>query len=84
MYCDTFWLLKSVVTDANTILMQSLQVCILAENASVGVSQWAAETYGICQDKVGLTTQRKDKKVSEYIRKISQSMSISDSLAASP
>jgi hypothetical protein len=57
MECHTFWLLKSVVTDANTIQMPTLQVRVWAENAGVGVSLWAAETMGIWQDKGGLTTQ---------------------------
>jgi len=47
--------------------MPTLQVRISAENAGVGVSQWAAETVGIWQDKGGLTTQQIDNKVREHI-----------------
>jgi hypothetical protein len=60
-------LLKSVIADGNTIQMLPLQVRIWAENAGVGVSQWAAETMGIWQDKGGLTTQQMDNKVRERI-----------------
>jgi hypothetical protein len=38
-----------------------------AENADVGVSQWAAEKMGIWQDKGGLTTQWIENKVRERI-----------------
>jgi len=67
MECDAFWLLKSVVADANTNQMPTQQVCLWAENATVGVSQWAAETMGILQEKGGLTTQPKDNKVTECV-----------------
>jgi hypothetical protein len=76
MYCDAFWLPKSVIADANTIQMPTLQVRVWAENIGVGVSQWAAETMGIWQDKGGLTTQWIDDKVMECVWEISQSMSI--------
>jgi len=56
--------------------MPTLQVCVSAENACIGVSQWAAETMGICQDKGGLTTQRIDNTVKEHVWDIGQSMSI--------
>jgi len=76
MWWDAFWLLKSVVADANTIQMTMLQVRVWAENARVGVSQWAAETMGICQDKGGLTTQQINNKVRERVWEIAPSMSI--------
>jgi len=47
MQCDAFSLPKSVVADANTIQMPTLQLHVSAENAGVGVSQLAAETMGI-------------------------------------
>jgi len=56
--------------------MPTLQVRVWAENAGVGVSQWAAETMGIWQGKGGLTTQQIDNKVRERVGEISQSMSI--------
>jgi hypothetical protein len=64
--------------------MPTLQVRVWAENAGVGVSQWAAETMGIWQEKGGLTTQRKDNKVRERVWEIAQSMSISNKLGAGP
>ena len=76
MKCDAFWLPKSVVADANTIYMPTLQVHVWAENAGIGVSQWAAETMGIWQDKGGLTTQRMDNNVRERVWVIAQSRSI--------
>jgi len=76
MKCDAFWLPKSVVADANTIRMLTLQVGIWADNAGIGVSQWAAESIGIWQDKGGLTTQRTDDKVRVRVWEISQSRSI--------
>jgi len=51
-----------------------LQVRVWAENAGVGVSQWAAETIGISQDMGGLTTQRIDNTVSQRIWEVAQSM----------
>jgi hypothetical protein len=56
--------------------MPTLHVRIWAENAGVGVSQWAAESMGIWQDKGGLTTQQIDNKVGERAWEIAQSMSI--------
>jgi len=56
--------------------MQTFQVRVLAGNAGVGVSPWAAETMGIWQDKGGLTTQWMDNKVRERVWEIAQSMSI--------
>jgi len=47
--------------------MLTLQVRIVAQNAGVGVSQWAAETMGMWQDKGSLTTQWIDHKVRESI-----------------
>jgi len=64
--------------------MPTLQICVWAEKAGVGVSQWAAETMGICHDKGGLTTQQIDNKVTELIYEISQSMSIINKQGASP
>ena len=57
--------------------MLTVQVCIWAENASVGVSQWAAETMWIWQKQAGLTTQWQDNEVRERFREIALSMSIS-------
>jgi hypothetical protein len=76
MYCDAFWLPKSVIADANTIQMPTLQVRVWAENIGIGVSHWPAETMGIWQDKGGLTTQRIDNKVRERVWEIAQSMSM--------
>ena len=64
--------------------MPTLQVCVWAENAGVGVSQWAAETMGIWQDKGGLTTQRIDNNVRERDWEIAQSMSIINKQGAGP
>jgi len=61
---------KSVVADDNTIQMLTQEVCIKAENAGVGVSQWAADTLGIWQEKGGLTIQWKDIKVRECVWEI--------------
>ena len=52
--------------------MQTLQVRVWAENTGVGVSQWAAETVGIWQDKSGLKTQQIDNKVRERVWEIAQ------------
>jgi hypothetical protein len=64
--------------------MPTLQVRIWAENACVGVSQLAAETMGIWQDKGDLTTQRMDNKVRERVWEIAQSMSIINRQGAGP
>jgi len=64
--------------------MPTLLVYIWAENAGVGVSQWAAETLGIWQEKGGLTTQWKDNKVRERVWEIAQSMTRSNKLGPSP
>jgi len=64
--------------------MPTLQGSVWAENAVVGVSQWAAVTMGIWQQKGGLTTQRNDNKVRDCAWEIAQSMSISSKLSASP
>jgi len=64
--------------------MPTLQVRIWAKNTSVGVSQRAAETMGIWQDKGGLTTQQIDIKVRERIWEIAQSMSIINKQGAGP
>jgi len=84
MECDAFWLPKSVVADANTIQMPTRQVRVCAENAGVGVSQLAAETMGIWQDKGGLTTQRIDNKVRQRVWESVQSMSIINKQGAGP
>jgi hypothetical protein len=42
----------------------------MAENAGVAVSQWAAETMVIWQDKSGLTTQEMDSRVRESVWEI--------------
>jgi len=55
-----------------------------AENAGVGVSQWAPETIGIWQDKGVLTTQWIDNKVRERIWEIAQSISIINNQGTSP
>jgi len=67
---------KSVIVDANTILTPILQVYIRAKNASVRVSQWAAEAMGTWQDEGALTTQRTDNMVRECVRVIAPSISI--------
>jgi len=64
--------------------MPTLQVRVRAENAGVGVSQWAAETMGIWQVKGGLTTQRIDNKVREHVWEIAKSMSIINDQGAGP
>jgi len=74
MYCNAFLLLKSVVTDANSIQMPTLQVRIWAENAGVGVSHLAAETMGVWWDKGDLTTQQINDKVRECFWEITQSV----------
>jgi len=63
--------------------MPTLQVGVWAENAGVGISQWAAETMRIWQDEGGLTTQRMDNKVREHVWEIAQSMSIINRQGAS-
>jgi hypothetical protein len=60
-------LLKSVVADANNILMLPLQVRIWAGNSSVAVSQWDAQNMGIRQDQGGLKIQWRVNKVWERI-----------------
>jgi hypothetical protein len=47
MQWDAFWLPQLVVPDAKIIQLSTLQVGVWAENASVGVSQWAAGTIVI-------------------------------------
>ncbi|KAF8544225.1 hypothetical protein BDD12DRAFT_801460 [Trichophaea hybrida] len=64
--------------------MPTQQVRLWAENAGVAVSQWAAETMGICQEKGGLTTQLNDNKVREHVWEIAQSIRISNKLGAGP
>jgi hypothetical protein len=84
MQCDAIWLLKSVIADANTILMPTLQLCSWAKNAGVGINQWAAETMRIWQDECVMTTQRIDNKVRERIWEIARSMSIVNNQGAGP
>lgn len=76
MKCDAFWLLKLVVADVNTIQMPNLHLPSCVETAGGGVSQSAAETIGIWQDRSGLTTQRIDNTVRKCIYDIAQSLSI--------
>jgi VanZ family protein len=64
--------------------MPTLQVRVWAQNAAVGVSQWAAETMGIWQDKSGLTTQRMDNEVRERVWEITHFMSIINKQGAGP
>jgi len=64
--------------------MPTLQVRVRAENAGVGVSQLAAETMGIRQDKGGLTTQWIDNEVREGVWEIARSMSIINRRGAGP
>jgi len=52
--------------------------------AGVGVSEWAAETMGIWQDKGGLTTQQIENKVMECVWEIAQSMRIINKQGAGP
>lgn len=78
MYCHVIWFLKSVAADPNTIQIQILQVCLGAENALVGVTQWAADTIQIWHDTSAFTTQWIDRKVMKGIWVITQSMSISN------
>jgi len=73
---DAFGLLKSVIPDASTIQMPTVQVRVWAENAGVGISQWTEETMGILQNKDGLTTQQIDNKVREQVWEIAKSRSI--------
>jgi len=73
MHCNAFWLTKSVIADANTIQIPTLQVCVWAENTVVGVSQWPAETMGIWQNKGGLTIQQIDNYVRDRVWEIAQS-----------
>jgi hypothetical protein len=64
--------------------MLTIQVCVWAENAGVGVSQCSAETIGIWQDTGGLTTQWIDNNVREHVWEIAQSMSIINRQGAGP
>jgi hypothetical protein len=77
-------LLKSVVAEANTIQMPTLQVRDWALNVVVGVWQWPGETMGIWQEYGGLTTKQIDNKVREHIWEIAQSMSMIRRQGASP
>jgi len=64
--------------------MPTQQLRLWAKNAGVIVSQWAADTMGIQQEKGDLTMQWKDNKVRERIWEIAQCMSISNKLGAGP
>jgi len=64
--------------------MPTLQGRVWAENAGVGVSQWAAETMGIWQGKGGLTTQWRDNEVRVRIWVIAQTMCIIKMHGAGP
>jgi len=55
-----------------------------ADITAVGVSQWAADTMGIRQEKGGLTTPLNDNEVRESVGVIDQSMSISNVQGTGP
>jgi len=74
---------KSVVTNANSILLPTIELCF-GPDTSVGVIQWAAETMGILHEKDSLTTQWKDNIVRESIWVTAQTMSISNKQCAGP
>jgi len=82
IYCDALRLPKSVVADADSIQMRTLQVRICAKNTCGGVRQWAAETMRIGQENGGLTEQQIDNQVRERIWEIAQSMGIMDKQGA--
>jgi len=63
-------LAKSVVADANAIQIPTVQVCVWAQKAGVGVGKWAAETMGIWWDEGCLTTQWIDSEVRERVWEI--------------
>ena len=84
MECEAFRLPKSVITDARAIEMPTQPARLSAENTGVGVSQWAAETFRILQEKGDLTMQQNDNTVREHVWEIAQCMSISYKLGASP
>jgi hypothetical protein len=67
---------KSVVTNAHTIEILTLQLRFWAENTGVGVSQLAAATMGIPQNMSGWTTQRIDNTVRDHVWVILQSICI--------
>jgi hypothetical protein len=75
---------KSVVADANSILMPTHQVHVWVETACIGVNKLAAETMGIWQDNGGLTTQQLENKVRERILEIAQCMIIINKQGAGP
>lgn len=56
--------------------MLTLQAHVWAENTGIGVRQWAAESMGIWQGKVGLTTQQMENEVNKVIWEITHSVSI--------
>jgi len=64
--------------------MPTHQVRVWAENASVGVTQWAVETMGIWQDKGGLPIQQIDNTVREHVWEIAQVMSIINKQGTGP
>jgi len=64
--------------------MLTPQVGVWVDNRGAGVSQWAAETMGIWEDKGGLTTQWMDNKVRERVLEIAQSMNIINMQGAGP
>jgi hypothetical protein len=67
---------QSVIADVDSIQMPTLQVCVWAETAGIGVSQLGAEAMRIWQEKGDLTTQQIKDNVRERILDITQSMSI--------
>jgi len=64
--------------------MLTRQVRVWAENEGGEVSQWAAETMAIWQDRGGSTTQWMDNNVMERVWEIAQAMSIINKQSASP
>jgi len=84
MQCDAIWLLKSVVADVKTIQIPTQGVRHWVLNAGVGVTEWAAETIGIGQEKGGFRMQRKYNKVTVPVWEIAQSMGISNRQGAGP
>jgi len=47
--------------------MPTLQVCVCDENARFAVSQRAAETMGIWQEKGGFSPPQKDNEVRDHV-----------------
>jgi len=64
--------------------MPSLHVRVGAENASVGVSELAADSLGNWQNMRGLTTQWIEDTVREHVCEIAQDLSIINNHGTSP